>query len=152
MVDEIGDSVSSWKREIHRFFGMAGGPRPSCGRAAHGRDAEAGGLPRCFACDRPGSRDGSMKKWNHVGDTEYWGELEEWSSTVGVGWKHARDLQEDPLTVGECICARSDCVVGMYKLFKSHRQKHESGGRKMELGQPSPLSRYPSTGSQVMPM
>jgi len=92
--DEIGDSVSSSKREIQRFFGMVRGPRPSCGRATNGRDAQAGWLPRCFACDRPGSRDRSMEKWNHVGDTEFWGELEEWSSTVGVRWKHARHLQK----------------------------------------------------------
>lgn len=111
---------------------------------------QGGGLPPCFACDRPGSRDGCSKKWNHVGGTEYWEELGEWASTVGVGWKHARDLQQDPLTVGDCICSRSDCVAGMYSVFKWHRRKQESGGRKMELGQPSPMGRYPSTGSQVM--
>ena len=54
-----------------------------------------------------------------------------------------------PLLVGECICCRADCVAGMYHVFKWRRQKQESGGRKMELGQPSPLSRYPSTGTQV---
>ena len=69
---------------------------------------------------------------------------------MGVGWKHARDLQEDPLKVGECICCRADCVARIYSVFKWHLRKPEIGWRKMELGQPSPMGRYPSTGSQVM--
>ena len=128
---------------------MARGPRPACGRVVHGKEVAAGGLGLCFACDRPGSRDGCSIKWQHVGDTEYWQELGAWSSTVGEEWKHARNIQQDPLMVGECICCRADCVAGMYHVFKWCRQKQESGGRTMELGQPSPLSRYPSTGIQV---
>ncbi|CAN0144576.1 unnamed protein product, partial [Ectocarpus sp. 6 AP-2014] len=33
---------------------------------------------------------------------------------VGSGWRHDRDLQQNPLRVGECICSRTDCVLGLY--------------------------------------
>ena len=129
---------------------MKRGPRPACGRVVHGKDTGDGTLPLCFACARPGSRDGCSGKWYHVVATEYWEELGEWSAKLGEAWPHSRDLVHDPLRVGECICARQDCVWRMYSVFKWHRQKRESGGRKMELGQPSRMGRYPSTHSQVL--
>ncbi|CAN0064761.1 unnamed protein product [Hapterophycus canaliculatus] len=53
-------------------------PRASCGRAVvHGKMAAGANLSLCFACDRPGSRDGCSRKWNHVRNTEHWEELGE---------------------------------------------------------------------------
>ena len=128
---------------------LRGGRRATCGRAVHGKQATEGGIPLCFACDRPGTRDGCSRRWHHVADSEYWEELGAWSTKVGAAWTHRRDLVQDPLKVGECICSRTDCVLRMYQTFKSRRRKDENGGNKMELGQPSPMGRYPSTHSQV---
>ncbi|CAB1111375.1 unnamed protein product [Ectocarpus sp. CCAP 1310/34] len=85
----------------------------SCGRAVHGKEAPGGGLGLCFACGRPGSRDGCSSRWKHVGQTTYWAEVGEWSAMVGQEWPHERDLQGDPLKVGECICTRPDCAGGI---------------------------------------
>lgn len=116
----------------------------------HGKQVLGGGLGLCFACGRAGSRDGCSSRWKHVGQGTYWAELGEWSASVGEEWPHERDLQGDPLRVGECICTRPDCVGGMYKKFKRRREKEENGSRDyMVVGQASPMGRYPSTGFQV---
>ena len=87
----------------------------------------------------------------HVGSSQYWAELGEWAATIGEGWAHKRNLQAEPLQVGECICRRSDCVAGLYGTFKQHLLREEKGsvGAAMEIGQTSPMGRYPSTGPQV---
>ena len=87
----------------------------------------------------------------HVGSSQYWAELGEWAATIGEGWAHKRNLQDEPLQVGECICRRSDCVAGLYGTFKQHLLREEEGsvGAAMEIGQTSPMGRYPSTGPQV---
>ena len=59
---------------------MVRGFRASCGKGVHGKEAAAEGeLRRCFACDRPGSRDGCSTRWQHVGNSETWALLGEWS-------------------------------------------------------------------------
>ncbi|CAB1096167.1 unnamed protein product [Ectocarpus sp. CCAP 1310/34] len=117
--------------------------RASCGKVVHGKEpAAAGELRRCFACDRPGSRDGCSTNWQHVVDSEYWAELGEWSATVGEGWTHERDLVGDPLKAGECICRRADCVVNLYQRYKGRRQREEKGAlHTMVIGQRSPMGR-----------
>ncbi|CAM9781520.1 unnamed protein product, partial [Ectocarpus sp. 6 AP-2014] len=63
---------------------------------------------------------------------------------VGSGWRHDRDLQQNPLRVGECTCSRTDCVLGLYKKYVWRRQREEKGPlHKMEVGQRSPMGRYP---------
>ncbi|CAM9394378.1 unnamed protein product, partial [Ectocarpus sp. 8 AP-2014] len=49
---------------------------------------------------------------------------------VGSGWRHDRDLQQNPLRVGECICSRTDCVLGLYKKYVWRPE-----GRKMTFAQ-----------------
>ncbi|CAM9259984.1 unnamed protein product [Scytosiphon promiscuus] len=126
------------------------GPRAACGRAWHGKSVAGDGIPECYGCGRPGSRDGCSSKWKHIGDSEYWAELVEWSTTVSMAWTHKRDLRQDPFKVGECICCRPDCVAAMYKVFKTNILKQETGSLgRMEIGQASPMGRYPSTSPQV---
>ncbi|CBJ31387.1 expressed unknown protein [Ectocarpus siliculosus] len=60
-------------------------------RAVHGKEAPGGGPGLCFACGRPGSRDGCSSRWKHVGQGTYWAELGEWSAIVGEEWPHERD-------------------------------------------------------------
>ncbi|CAM9652198.1 unnamed protein product [Ectocarpus sp. 8 AP-2014] len=110
---------------------MVRGFRASCGKGVHGKEAAAEGeLRRCFACDRPGSRDGCSTRWQHVGDSETWALLGEWSASVGSGWRHDRDLQQNPLRVRallehvelegrvlDCCGAAQDAV---YTVLSSH--------------------------------
>ncbi|CAM9639954.1 unnamed protein product [Ectocarpus sp. 4 AP-2014] len=59
---------------------------------AYGKEAPGVGLGLCFACGRPGSRDGCSSRWKHAGRTAYWAELGEWSAIEGQEWPHERDL------------------------------------------------------------
>lgn len=106
----------------------------------------------CFACGRPGSRDGSTRNWRHVGSGEVWAQLGEWAATaVGDAWVHERDLLQDPLQAGECICCRPDCVGNLFEMFKLRLKKQARGSLgAMVVGQSSPMGRYPSTGGQVI--
>ena len=101
---------------------MARGFRASCGRVLCGKEPIHGDNRLCFACDRPGSRDRYSSKWMHVGSSQYWAELGgalgECGLRIREGWAHQRNLQDEPLQVGECICCRSDCVAGLHNNFK----------------------------------
>ncbi|CAN0470011.1 unnamed protein product [Ectocarpus sp. 12 AP-2014] len=56
-----------------------------------------------------------------------WARLGEWSASVGSAWRHDRDLQQGTLSrVGECICPRTDCVVGLYKREKKQELRTKS--------------------------
>lgn len=115
---------------------LRGGRRATCGRAVHGKQAAEGGIPLCLACDRPGTRDGCSRRWHHVADSEYWEELRAWSAKVGEAWTHGRDLQQDPLKVGECICSRTDCVLRMYQCYKSSLGRKRTEGARWSSGSP----------------
>lgn len=122
----------------------------ACGCSVHGRVSEPGDSPVCFACERPGVSDGACGRWKHVCNTPYWSAISEWTAQVGAGWAHRRDLQGDPLVVGECLCARRDCVYNMYTKFRLQSAKNEKGSWDvMAVGQASPMGRYPSTPKQV---
>ena len=124
--------------------------RGGCGLSSHGKPNPDGGLPLCYACNRPGARYGSSTGWRHVGSGPFWSALEQWSASIGATWVHARDITKEPLIVGECICGRLDCVISMYKRFCKQQAKAEKGSLvTMATGQSSPLDRYPSTSFQV---
>ncbi|CAM9965862.1 unnamed protein product [Ectocarpus fasciculatus] len=107
---------------------MSRGFLGSCGRAVHGKQVLGGGLGLCFACGRAGSRDGCSSRWKHVGQGTYWAELGEWSASVGEEWPHERDLQGDPLRVGECICVHGPTAsAGCTKSSRGAERRKKTG-------------------------
>lgn len=135
---------------------MKGGPEPSlpAGKkknrgpaAACGRDVQklSAGERVCYAC----GREGSGGRWKHIGSGPYWDLFPEWAKT-GDGWAFGRDLVKDAMVPGECVCARSDCVLELYRTFQRRTSKHETGSWGTMLpGQRSPLGRYASMPWQV---
>lgn len=103
-----------------------------------------------YGCGRPGSRDRSNAKWEHVGNGPYWAELSESTASVGTGWIHERNVVRAPCAFGECICIRTECVAGMYYIYKTQKEKAEKGSMDvLGIGLSSPIGRYPSTKPQV---
>lgn len=53
-----------------------------------------------------------------------------------------RNLTQEKLVAGECVCSRTDCVVAMFKRFNTRKQKADKGSLEIiATGQPSPLGR-----------
>ena len=106
----------------------------------------------CFACDRPkdDAASSSSQPWRHIGDGPFWAGLTDWAHSVQDCWPHERNMLDNPLQAGECVCSRTDCASNMYKLFLGRRRRLVEGtGRRLEIGQPSPLGRFPTLPAQV---
>ena len=85
-----------------------------------------------------------------MGSGDTWSGLQLWADSVAPAWVHSRDITTERLVAGECVCARTDCVISLFKKFRTQQEKAEKGSLEiMAKGQSSPLGRYPSTSFQV---
>ena len=74
----------------------------------------------------------------------------DWACSVQGSWPHGHNVLDTPLQAGECLCSRSDCAFLMYKMFIARRTRIAKGtGSRLEIGQPSPLGRFPKLAAQV---
>ena len=125
------------------------GELAACGKTVHGKPGADGDTGLCMVCLRPiPLRPGS--NWRHIGKGPYWAALGGWLQTVKNSWTHERDLSSHPPQIGECVCARPDCVWSMYTKFIAARRFLARGrSAPLGIGQSSPLGRFPTLACQV---
>ena len=69
--------------------------------------------------------------------------LTDWVHSVQGCWSHERNELDTALQARECVCSRNDCAFNMYNVILDRRRKLvERTGRRLEIGQPSPLGRF----------